>query len=49
MEVTPYEDIDSESFKTAAAGAKDWYVAQLVANAGMSEEEAQAYVALFTE
>lgn len=48
MEVTPYEEIDSESFKAAAAGAADWYVSQLVANAGMSEEEAQAYVALFT-
>ncbi len=49
MQVTPYEDVDSDSFKEAAAGAADWYVASLVSNANMSEEEAQAYVALFTE
>ena len=47
MEVTPYEDIDTESFKNACTGAADWYIGQLQSAAGMSEDEAKAYVALF--
>ena len=47
MEVTPYEDIDTESFKNACTGAADWYIGQLQSVAGMSEDEAKAYVALF--
>ncbi|MDO4522885.1 MAG: TRAP transporter substrate-binding protein DctP [Eubacteriales bacterium] len=47
MEVTTFDEIDSESFKTASAGAADWYVAQLVDQKGMSEEEAAAFVANF--
>lgn len=49
MEVTPYEDIDSDSFKEACSGAEAWYVQQL-ANSDkieMSEEEAQAFVDAF--
>ena len=47
MEVTPYDQIDSESFKTACAGAADWYIAQLVSQKGMSEEEAATFVGYF--
>ena len=47
MEVTPLEEIDSASFKDAAAGAADWYKETLVSNAGMSEEDAQALIDAF--
>ena len=49
MEVTTIDKIDSDSFKNAAAGAVDWYVDQLVSQKGMSESDAQAYVAAFTK
>ena len=48
MEVTTLDEIDSDSFKDGAAGAVDWYVQQLVSQKGMSEEDAQAFVAPFT-
>ena len=47
MEVTTLDEIDSESFKEAAAGAADWYKASLVSNAGMSEDDAAALIAAF--
>ena len=47
MQVTPLDEIDSASFKEAAAGAADWYKASLVSNAGMSEDEAQALIDAF--
>ena len=47
MEVTTLDQIDSDSFKTACAGAKDWYVGQLVEQKGMSQEDAEAFVAPF--
>ena len=46
MEVTPLEEIDSDSFREAAAGAVDWYKASLV-SAGMSEEDVDAFVSAF--
>ncbi len=48
MEVTTLDAIDSESFKNAASGAVGWYTDQLVSQKGMSEEDAEAYVAAFT-
>lgn len=47
MQVTALEEIDTASFKEASAGAADWYIAQLVSQKGMSEEDAAAYVAHF--
>ena len=47
MEVTTLDEIDSDSFKEASAGAADWYIAQLVEQKGMSEEDATAFVANF--
>ncbi len=47
MEVTTLDQIDSDSFKEASAGAADWYIDQLVAQKGMSEEDATAFVANF--
>ena len=47
MEVTTLDQIDSESFKEAAAGAVDWYKASLVENAGMTEDDAQALIDAF--
>lgn len=47
MQVTTLDEIDSDSFKEASAGAADWYVQQLVAQKGMSEEDAAAFVANF--
>ncbi len=49
MEVTPLDQIDSDSFKNAASGAADWYVSQLVSQKGMSEADAKAYVEAFTK
>lgn len=46
MEVTTLDEIDSDSFKDASAGADEWYIQQLVAN-GMSEEDAQTFVGYF--
>lgn len=47
MEVTPNEEIDSDSFKNACTGAEAWFVNQLVGAKGMTEEEAQAFVDSF--
>ena len=47
MEVTPLDQIDSDSFREAAAGAVDWYKESLVSNAGMSEDDAAALIAAF--
>ena len=47
MEVTPLDQIDSDSFREAAAGAADWYKGTLVSNAGMSEDDAAALIAVF--
>ncbi len=49
MEVTPLSDIDSDSFKNASSGAAKWYTDQLVSQKGMSEADAEAYVAAFTK
>ena len=49
MEVTPLDQVDSASFKEAAAGAADWYIQQLVSQKGMSEDEAKAFVANFAK
>ncbi|MCD8053390.1 MAG: DctP family TRAP transporter solute-binding subunit [Lachnospiraceae bacterium] len=46
MEVTTYDEIDTDSFKEACSGAEDWYIEQLVAN-GMTEDEATAYIDSF--
>ncbi len=47
MQVTKLEEIDSASFKDAAAGAADWYKESLVSGKGMSEEDAQALIDAF--
>ncbi len=47
MEVTRYEDIDSDSFKEASQDAYTWYENQLVKSQGMSQEEAEEFVAAF--
>jgi C4-dicarboxylate transporter DctM subunit len=47
MQVTTLDEIDSDSFKEASAGAADWYIDQLVSVKGMSEEDATAFVANF--
>ncbi len=49
MQVTALDEIDSDSFKNAAAGAKDWYVDQLVSQKGMSEADANAFVDAFAK
>ena len=46
MEVTPLEEIDTESFKEASAVSYDWYKEQLIAS-GQSEEAAAALIAAF--
>ncbi len=47
MEITYYEDIDTDSLKSASEGAYTWYENQLVKSSGMTEEEAAAFVAAF--
>ncbi|MCR5674467.1 MAG: DctP family TRAP transporter solute-binding subunit [Lachnospiraceae bacterium] len=47
MQVTENSEIDSESFKSTAAGAADWYKEQLVGT-GMSEADAAAFIKAFT-
>lgn len=49
MEVTTYDQIDSDSFKDASAASYDWFVQQLVSQKGMSEEDATAFVAAFQQ
>ena len=49
MEVTPLDQVDSDSFKNACAGAFDWYQNALVSQKGMSEDEAAAFIANFTK
>lgn len=49
MEVTPYEEIDSDSFKNACAGAVEWYAESLVSSQGMSREDADAFISAFTK
>ena len=48
MEVTPFDKIDSDSFKNACTGAVDWYKAQLTAT-GMSDADAQSFIDAFTK
>ncbi len=47
LEVTDRDEMDSESFKSAAEPAYQWYEDQLVNSKGMTEEEAKAFVADF--
>lgn len=49
MEVTTLDEIDSDSFKDASAGAYDWYKEQLVSQKGMSEDDAAAFIAAFQQ
>ena len=46
MQVTTIDEIDTASFKDAAAASYDWYAQQLTSS-GMSEEEANALIAAF--
>ena len=43
--ITPYEDLDADSFKNAVAGVADWYVGELKAQ---GYEDAEELVAAFT-
>lgn len=47
MAVTPNDQIDTDSFKAACAGAAEWYINQLVTLKGMSAEEAATFVGYF--
>ena len=47
MQVTENADVDSDSFRNAAAGAVDWYKSQLIST-GMSDADASAFIAAFT-
>ena len=47
MQVTELSEIDSDSFKSTAAGAADWYKDQLVST-GMSEADAASFISAFT-
>lgn len=47
MAVTPNDQIDTDSFKAACAGAADWYIQQLVTLKGMTAEEAETFVGYF--
>ncbi|MCR5625999.1 MAG: DctP family TRAP transporter solute-binding subunit, partial [Lachnospiraceae bacterium] len=49
MEVTTLDQIDSESFKQASAGAVDWYVGQLVSQKSMTEADAKSLVDAFAK
>ncbi len=49
MEVTELDAIDSDSFKNGAAGAKDWYISQLVSQKSMSEADAASFVGAFAK
>lgn len=49
MEVTTLDQIDSDSFKNASAGAADWYAESLVSSQGMSREDADAFIAKFVQ
>lgn len=46
-EVTPFEEVDSESFRAALAGAEDWYVQELISYLGMEEADAREFVESF--
>lgn len=47
MEVTKYEDIDTDSFKNASKGVYTWYEKQLQKSKGMSAAQAKAFVDAF--
>ena len=47
MQVTELSEIDSDSFKSTAAGAADWYKEQLIST-GMSDADAASFISAFT-
>ena len=51
MEVTPFDEIDSDSFKNSCTGVVDWYINQLESNKdlGLTKDQVEEFVAAFTD
>lgn len=47
VSVTSYEEVDTDSFRELLAGVESWYERTLMTEVGLSQEEAQSFIAYF--